>query len=193
MYNSQYINQYRQHSQHNVLSMSKNISDNKCIVNKENVSKIYDTNMLCTYQIDLSKSYCSDENNSEEEEEDDTIWKNMLYNVQLSQVFLVEDGTSVTSSYILSRIEKLYDLVKDVQFIVNLISENKHGIVFSDNTQEEKDFLLFQTLFSYDYFHLFHKCMIYYYSSLSSEVQLKSSIMELTKELQGNKKTNDKL
>ena len=192
MYNSQYIYQYR-HSQHNVVSMSKNISDNnKCMVNKENVSKIYDTNMLCTYQIDLSKSYCSDENNSEEEEEDDTKWKNMLYNVQLSQVFLVEDGASVTSSYILSRIEKLYDLVKDVQFIVNLISKNKHGIVFSDNTQEEKDFLLFQTLFSYDYFHLFHKCMIYYFSSLSSEVQLKSSIKELNELLQGNNKTNDK-
>ena len=192
MYNSQYINQYR-HSQHNVVSMSKNISDeNIFMVNKENVSKIYDTNMLCTYQIDLSKSYCSDENNSEEEEEDDTKWKNMLYNVQLSQVFLVEDGDSVSSSYILSRIEKLYDLVKDVQFIVNLISKNKHGIVFSDNTQEEKDFLLFQTLFSYDYFHLFHKCMIYYFSSLSSEVQLKSSIMELNEVLQGNNKTNDK-
>lgn len=187
MYNSQYINYINQNRRDYIGTMSKNKSDILFLQNKDKdiVSKIYDTNMLCTYQFEFTKSL--EDKSKEGEEEEDVKWKDMLYKVQLSQVFLVDDGASVTSSYILSQIEKLYDIVKDVQFIRKLISENKHGIVFTENTQEEKDFLLFQTLFSYDYFHLFHKCMIYYFSSISSEEILMSSIMELTKKLLSNK------
>jgi len=174
--------------------MSSMKTDDKCIPNKDLVSKIYDTNMLCTYQIEFSKPFSFDEDkieNVKDEEKDDSNWKNILYNVQLSQVFLAEDDTCVSSSYILGKIEKLYELVKDVQFIIDIISANKHSEIFSENTQEEKDFLLFQTLFSYDYFHLFHKCMIYYYSSISSKQQLEKCIKELSNELQCSKNKDE--
>jgi hypothetical protein len=166
--NTQYIDQYHW-----------KMSDMNVSIIKEEVSKIYDTQMLCTYQIKLSEAP-----NRNEYNEDGISWENMLYNIQLSQVFLAKEGSSVSVSYILAQIEKLYSLLKEIDFIKDLISINQHQIIFMSNTKEEKDFLLFQTFFSYDYFHLFHRCMIFYFSSTPSEEKLQNSILELRTALQ---------
>ena len=155
------------------------MNDKICSINKEEVTRIYDTQMLCTYQIRVSEAP-----NGNEYNEEGITWEHMLYNIQLAQVFRVEDGASVSAPYILSQIEKLYALVRNIEFIEDLISLNQHQIVFMSNTKEEKDFLLFQTLFSYDYFHLFHRCLIFYFSSTPSEEKLQSSILELSSALQ---------
>ena len=48
---------------------------------KEEVLKVYDTQMLCTYQIKLSEAP-----NGNEYNEDGISWENMLYNIQLLQL-----------------------------------------------------------------------------------------------------------
>tara|TARA_B110000967_G_scaffold85058_1_gene87625 strand:+ start:94 stop:699 length:606 start_codon:yes stop_codon:yes gene_type:complete len=197
MYNPQYTrpsvleNKYLNHKtmtendtdNHDQLPHTMETNDDEInTINRDEVKNIYDTQMLCTYQIELTKLTMCDKNDKEQEEEQSL--KNMLYNVQLAQVFKVEDGTSVSSSYMLSQIERLYILIKDIEFIKQLISTNPYSYLFVENNKEEKEFLLFQTLFSYDYFHLFHKCMIYYFASTQANDNLKECILTLNTVMQ---------
>lgn len=162
-------------------------------INRNEVMDIYDTLMLCTYQIELTKlkmhtHHNENEKDEDEDEDEERNMKNMLYNVQLAQVFKLEDSTSVSSSNILSQIEQLYILIKDIDFIKNLISQNPYTYLFHDNSKEETEFLLFQTFFSYDFFHLFHKCLIYYFASTPSNDHLKDSILSLNTAMQNKTK-----
>ena len=115
-------------------------------INRNEVMDIYDTLMLCTYQIELTKlkmhtHHNENEKDEDEDEDEERNMKNMLYNVQLAQVFKLEDSTSVSSSNILSQIEQLYILIKDIDLITNLISKNQYTYLFPDNRKEETEFL----------------------------------------------------
>lgn len=149
---------------------------------RDRVNATYDTQMLCTYQIELSSGTHNETRRTEDEEENIEM-HNMLYNIQLSQVFLCDDLSFVDPPKLLQRIEKLYEIIRDVEFVKTLISINRHKTIFDSNNDEEKNFLLFQTLFSYDYFHMFHKCMIYFFSNISSEEKMVHCINELTRAL----------
>ena len=155
-------------------------------INKDHVMNIYDTLMLCTYHIENSKDIVEDDDDNTKEEED--YLRHMLYNVQLSQIFKIEDGTVVTMTYMLSQIEQLYNLLKDIEFVDTLLSLNPHTKLFMNNKDvEDSKFMVFQTLFSFDYFHLFHKCLINYYSSIQSEDTLTKSINNLISAFKINK------
>lgn len=156
-------------------------------INRNELKDIYDTQMLCTYQIELTKLTMHIHDDETEQDEEQSL-KNMLYNVQLAQVFKIEDITSVSSSNILSQIEQLYIIIKDIDFIKQLISTNPYDYLFQDNSKEETEFLLFQTFFSYDFFHLFHKCLIYYFASIPSNDILKESILTLNTAMQNKNK-----
>ncbi len=149
---------------------------------RDKVNATYDTQMLCTYQIVLS-SGTHNETQKNDEEEENIEMHNMLYNIQLSQVFLCDDQSIIDPSLLLPRIEQLYELIRDVEFVKSLISINRHKSIFDSNDEEEKNFLLFQTLFSYDYFHMFHKCMIYFFSNISSEEKMVYCLNELSRAL----------
>jgi hypothetical protein len=88
-----------------------------------------------------------------EEGEDEIGLKQMLYQMQLLQAF---DITEYNDDIMNNKIITLYQEIKDTSFVKILIQQNPHTIHF------EEPELIFRTLFSYDYFDLFHKCLYYY-------------------------------
>ena len=97
--------------------------------------------MICTYKL------------MTEDEEEEIGIKQMLYQFQLLQAFNMSD---YNDSELNDKIQALYQQLKNVEFIKILIQKNPHTIHF------EEPELIFRTLFSYDYFDLFHKCLYYY-------------------------------
>ncbi len=97
--------------------------------------------MMCTYKL------------MTEEGEDEIGLKQMLYQMQLLQAF---DIGEYNDEIINNKIITLYQEIKDTSFVKILIQQNPHTIHF------EEPELIFRTLFSYDYFDLFHKCLYYY-------------------------------
>lgn len=98
-------------------------------------------NMICTYKMIT------------EDGEDEVGLKQMLYQMQLLQAF---DIGEYNDEIINNKIITLYQEIKDTSFVKILIQQNPHTIHF------EEPELIFRTLFSYDYFDLFHKCLYYY-------------------------------
>ena len=146
---------------------------NMSIRNKEEVERIYDTKMLCTYHIGLSRSLGTTEEgpvSSSDDEDCDEIENqllmDMLYKIQLLQLFRLDDENDKTTDCVLQRMEELYRLLRDNEFIKEIIDSNPHNLALFDpfRDEEETRFILFQTLFSYDYLYMFHKCMISYFS-----------------------------
>lgn len=93
---------------------------------------------MCTYKL------------LEEETEEEKGLKNLLYNMQLLQMFNLNN---YDENNINSKIDMLYDNIKNEKFIEILINENPYKKTL------EKNELVFRVLFSYDYFDLFHKCL----------------------------------
>ena len=98
-------------------------------------------NMICTYKM------------MTEDGEDEVGLKQMLYQLQLLQAF---DITEYNDDIMNNKIATLYQEIKDTSFVKTLMQNNPHIIHFEDPE------LIFRTLFSYDYFDLFHKCLYYY-------------------------------
>lgn len=98
-------------------------------------------NMICTYKMIT------------EDGDDEVGLKQMLYQMQLLQAF---DIGEYNDEIINNKIITLYQEIKDTSFVKILIQQNPHTIHF------EEPELIFRTLFSYDYFDLFHKCLYYY-------------------------------
>ena len=97
--------------------------------------------MMCTYKMIT------------EDGDDEIGLKQMLYQMQLLQAF---DITEYNDDIMNNKIITLYQEIKDTSFVKILIQQNPHTIHF------EEPELIFRTLFSYDYFDLFHKCLYYY-------------------------------
>ena len=98
--------------------------------------------MICTYKL-----------MTEDEEEEEIGIKQMLYQFQLLQAFNMSD---YNDNELNDKIQALYQQLKNVEFIKILIQKNQNTTYF----KEEE--LIFRTLFSYDYFDLFHKCLYYH-------------------------------
>ena len=98
--------------------------------------------LICTYKL------------MTEDEEEEIGIKQMLYQFQLLQAFRMTD---YNDSEINNKMQTLYQQLKNVEFVKILIQKNPHTNYF-----KEEEELIFRTLFSYDYFDLFHKCLYYH-------------------------------
>lgn len=98
-------------------------------------------NMICTYKMIT------------EDGDDEVGLKQMLYQMQLLQAF---DIAEYNNDIINNKIIALYQEIRDTSFVKILMQQNPNTIHF------EEPELIFTTLFSYDYFDLFHKCLYYH-------------------------------
>jgi hypothetical protein len=121
----------------------------------------YDYNLICTYHLI----------------EDDDNLSSLCYQNQLLQVFKLKN---FDSQKIDNNIIKLYNILKDDQEILDIfdILSNKLTIFqfLKQNDEKLDNLFIFQMLFAYDYFYLFHNSFIHYNSNKSLN---KSSFSEL--------------
>ena len=120
----------------------------------------YDFDFLCTYHL------IEDEDQS-----------NICYRSQLLQVFKLNNFDSEQINY---NIQKLYNILRDNEEILEILDilSNKLQIFqfLKQNNQKLDNSLIFQMLFSYDYFYLFHNSLIHFKTNKSLN---KSSFSEL--------------
>jgi len=113
------------------------------------------SDFLCTYNM------ISDENDSTD-----------LYRIQLLQIF---DLKSFDETYISSNIRNLYLQLKnndEIKEIIKIIFEkNNSNMLFYINSPDnlDKNTLVFQLLFGYDYLYLFHKCYSNYFNDIQNK------------------------
>lgn len=107
---------------------------------------------MCDLQLDYICTY----KEITEDGEDEVGLKQMCYQLQLLQAFnMIEfDDKEIDKN-----ITNTYTQLKDVSFVHELIMKNPY------NSQLVDPELVFRTLFSYDYFDMFHKCLVYYYNN----------------------------
>lgn len=104
----------------------------------------YNLDFLCTYK-----------------EFDDNYYANLCYQIQLLQSF----NMSKYDEFIINNnIEKTYLYLRDneeIKRIINILSK-KHGeiLLMCGNNKDLENIVLFQLLFSFDYFEIFHKCLV---------------------------------
>ncbi len=124
-------------------------------------SLTYDFDLLCTYHLI---------------ENDDNL-SSLCYQNQLLQVFKLNNYDSQKIDNI---IIKLFNILKDNEEILEILD-----ILFSkltifqflkQNNEKLDNLFIFQMLFSYDYFYLFHNSFIHYKTNKSLN---KSSFSEL--------------
>lgn len=123
-------------------------------------SLTYDYDLLCTYHL------------IEDEEQ-----SNICYRSQLLQVFKLNNFDSEQINY---NIQKLYNILRDNEEILEILDILSNKLVlfqfFRKNNQKIDNVLVFQMLFSYEYFHIFHKLFSKYKTNKSLN---KSSFSEL--------------
>ena len=106
----------------------------------------YNYDILCTYHL------------IEDEEQ-----SNICYRSQLLQVFKLNN---YDDNKINSLISNLYNILKDNEEIKEIIDILSNKLVlfqfFRKNNQKIDNVLVFQMLFSYEYFHIFHKLFAKY-------------------------------
>jgi len=103
-----------------------------------------------------------------EDGEDEKGLKEMLYKIQLLQLFGLND---FDESIMNEKISILYDSIKSEKFVEELLENNPYKNSFINNE------LLFRTLFSYDYLDLFHKCLYNHFNNIPQS--LKTSIQDV--------------
>tara|TARA_B110000008_G_scaffold165768_1_gene165968 strand:- start:125 stop:523 length:399 start_codon:yes stop_codon:yes gene_type:complete len=120
----------------------------------------YDFDLFCTYHL------IEDEDQS-----------NICYRSQLLQVFKLNNFDSEQINY---NIQKLYNILRDNEEILEILDilSNKLQIFqfLKQNNENIDKSLIFQMLFSYDYFYLFHNSLIHYKTNKSLN---KSTFSEL--------------
>tara|TARA_B100001175_G_scaffold175335_1_gene148903 strand:- start:467 stop:868 length:402 start_codon:yes stop_codon:yes gene_type:complete len=121
----------------------------------------YDYDFLCTYHLI---------------ENDDNL-SSLCYQNQILQAFKLNNFDSQNINY---NIQKLYNVLRDNEEILEILDilSNKLQIFqfLKQNNQKLDNSLIFQMLFSYDYFYLFHNSVIHYKTNKSLN---KSSFSEL--------------
>ena len=110
----------------------------------KDILKFYNSKFLCTYT-----SF----------NDDDT--SNLCYQIQLLLAFNLQ---KYNQQILTESIEKLYLFFKKNKEIIEIIEFIGSNFEFfnsfnGENNIDEKNLLIFQILFSYEYFHLFHKCL----------------------------------
>ena len=132
--------------------MTNNINSNT--LNKINIKDLnYNSNFLCTYRII---------NNFKEVENDDEL-SLQCYQVQLLQAFNMKKF----EDYILQKkIEQLHLFLRDneeIKELMTILSDKNSNIAFLNGLSKDLETTyIFQLLFSYDYFDIFHKCLSKY-------------------------------
>lgn len=127
------------------------------------------------YMCDLQLDYICTYKDIMEEGEDEIGLKQMCYQLQLLQAF---NMIEFNDTEIHDKINKLYTQLKEVSFVQELIMKNPYSNQLADPE------LVFRTLFSYDYFDLFHKCLLYYYSNKSFETPFVLLLHQFTNDKQ---------
>ena len=106
-----------------------------------------------------------------EDGEDEKGLKEMLYKIQLLQLFgLNEFDESIMNE----KMNVLYESIKCEKFVEELLDINPYKNSFINNE------LLFRTLFSYDYLDLFHKCLYNHFNNVSQSMD--ASIQDVINE-----------
>ena len=136
------------------------------------ISSIYNTHMICTYkllkeeELDFETDETKIDELTKELEED----KKLLYQLQLLQVFYVQDFNECILN---DCIDKLYSKISNEKFVQDLLNNNPFQLQFNRDKC-----LLFRTLFSYDLFDLFHRCIVDYYTNIDSNKHVKETFLE---------------
>jgi hypothetical protein len=111
----------------------------------------YKCDFLCTYKL---------LENQENEENEDSDCANLCYQTQLLQALNMKNYDDFI---ITKNIEALYFFLKDNNEVVSLLLALKEKYKASSMAFFiENELALFQLLFSYDYFDIFHKCLSKY-------------------------------
>ena len=106
-----------------------------------------------------------------EDGEDEKGLKEMLYKIQLLQLFgLNEFDESIMNE----KMNVLYESIKCEKFVEELLDINPYKNSFINNE------LLFRTLFSYDYLDLFHKCLHNHFNNIPQSME--ASIQDVINE-----------
>jgi hypothetical protein len=118
--------------------------------NNKNIN--YNLDFLCTYKS-FNENYDS----------------NLCYQIQLLQAF---NMNKYDEFIINNNIEKTYLYLRDneeIKKIINILS-TKHGeiLLMCENNKDLENIVLFQLVFSFDYFEIFHKCLVNF---LRSEIE----------------------
>lgn len=117
-------------------------------------------NFICTYKLLV------------EDDVDDEGMRELLYQMQLLQMFKLDN---FNEEAINDKIDKLFDEVKELDFIKNILTNNPYKLNFFNN-----DALLFRTFFSFDFLDLFHKCLQLHFNNLPTDDSVKALIQEFT-------------
>jgi len=106
-----------------------------------------------------------------EDGEDEKGLKEMLYKIQLLQLFGLNELDETVMN---EKMNSLYETIKEESFITELLQENSYKHSFFNSE------LLFRTLFSYDYLDLFHRCLYNHFNNLPMEDSLNKLKIEIT-------------
>lgn len=107
-------------------------------------------NYLCTYKLIT------------EDDEEEIGLREMLYKIQLLQIFNLEEFEEETIN---NKIDDLFESIKNENFVIQIFDKHPYKDIMFNN-------LIFRTLFSYDYLDLFHKCLYHFYNKLPLETPL---------------------
>ena len=113
---------------------------------------------ICTYKLIV------------EDGEDEFGLKEGLYQLQLLQMFSM---TEFYENKLNDKIDELYNIIKNEYFIQIIFDNHPYKDTFLDD-------LIFRTLFSYDYFDLFHKCLHAYFNKKPYDLILDELIKSFT-------------
>lgn len=102
---------------------------------------MYNVNFICTYKL--------------MDNDDD---RNLMYQIQLLQAF---DMCNFDLNEINKKIFELYDKLKECDNIKEIIEEG----IKMNSEMNLSDIVMFICLFSYQFFDLFHKCLVDYFRS----------------------------
>ncbi len=111
-------------------------------------------NHLCTYKLIT------------EDDEEEVGLREMLYKIQLLQLFKIED---FDENIINKKIDDLFEIIENESFIKKIIENHPYkNTLFKD--------IIFRTLFSFDYLDLFQKCLYCHFNNLPLETSLQNLI-----------------
>ena len=106
----------------------------------ENPTKSYNADFICTYKL--------------MDNDDD---RNIMYQIQILQAFSMHNFDENEMS---EKIIHLYHELKDCNEIKEILKEG----VNTNPQMKMTNVIMFMCLFSYDFFDLFHKCLIEYFT-----------------------------
>ena len=141
---------------------------------KNNIN--YDCNMLCTYKYF---------------EKEDSDIAHICYQTQLLQVFKMNE---FDDKILENNIKNLYSCVKNsdkIQEIIMFLSNDMSQEIFNlfnnkDSSTNIDEFSIFQILFSYEYFDIFHQDVSKYLKSLENNNILTDTFINIANKVKGN-------